>query len=214
MSGLEDEIRAVVEPQVPTTVDTAPIIARIQQGVLERSKFKYQRSNTATRHNTPQKVESRQQPTPNPLWRDRQLRDYRKANGLCYNCGEKFEPGHNEVCAKRVKAQANALVVNGLDRELSDDVLNQQALEDALPAEFCQLSINAISSTDHMNCIKLKTKVKDRVMLILIDSASSHSFVSSKSVQLAGLPTVSMPPRKVKLENGEWLVTDKQVLNL
>jgi hypothetical protein len=35
-----------------------------------------------------------------PLWRERQLRDYRKANGLCFYCGEKFDTGHIEVCQK------------------------------------------------------------------------------------------------------------------
>jgi len=40
--GLKDDIRAVVEPQVPTTMERAAVIARIQQKVLERSKLKYQ----------------------------------------------------------------------------------------------------------------------------------------------------------------------------
>jgi hypothetical protein len=40
--SLKDDIRAVVEPQVPTTMERAAVIARIQQKVLERSKLKYQ----------------------------------------------------------------------------------------------------------------------------------------------------------------------------
>lgn len=72
------------------------------------------------------------------LWRDRQLRDYRKQHGLCYGCGEKYEPGHAEVCSKRAKPQANALVFNDLDREFNDEVLNQLAIEDTMHEEFCQ----------------------------------------------------------------------------
>lgn len=48
--GLKDEIRAVVEPQVNTTVDIAAVIANIQRRVLERSKFKYQRTPNQPRH--------------------------------------------------------------------------------------------------------------------------------------------------------------------
>jgi hypothetical protein len=106
------------------------------------------------------------------------------------------------------------LVLNDLDRELSDEVLNELATEDVLQEEFGQLSLNALSSADLSNCIKLKTRVKDKVMLILIDSGSSHSFISSQFVKLAKLPTVPTKPRKVKLANGEWLVTDQMVHHL
>jgi hypothetical protein len=72
-----------------------------------------------------------------------------------------------EVCPKRNKPQANAIVVNDLDRELSDEVLNDLAAEDALHEEFYQLSLNALSSLENSTCIKLKTRVKDKVMLKL-----------------------------------------------
>jgi len=134
--------------------------------------------------------------------------------GCATPVGEKFEPGHTEVCPKRTKPHSNALVVNDLDRELSDDVLNQLAIEDALPDQFCQLSLNALTSTDTSNSIKLKTRVKNKIMLSLLDSGSSHSFVSAQFTQLAGLPTVSMSPRRVKLANGEWIVADKMVKQL
>lgn len=214
VSGLKDEIRAVVEPQVPTTVNRAAIIARIQQKVVDRSKLKFQRNAPGPKHNAPPRADARPNQSPGTLWRDRQLRDYKKANGLCYSCGEKYEPGHNELCAKRAKPHANALIVNDQDRELSDDVLNQLAIEDALPEQFCQLSLNAISVADNSNCIKLKTRVNNKVMLILVDSGSSHSFVSSSFVQMAGLSTTAIPPRQVKLANGETIVTDKMVSNL
>ena len=134
--------------------------------------------------------------------------------GCATPVGEKFEPGHTEVCPKRTKPHSNALVVNDLDRELSDDVLNQLAIEDALPDQFCQLSINALTSTDTSNSIKLKTRVKNKIMLTLLDSGSSHSFVSAQFTQLVGLPTVPMSPRRVKLANGEWIVADKMVKQL
>ena len=95
------------------------------------------------------RIEHKPAPQPTSLWKDRQLRDYRKANGLCFNCCDKFVPGHLEVCPKRNKPQTNALIINDLDRELSDDVLNELVAEDTLHEEFCQLSFNAISSQVH-----------------------------------------------------------------
>ena len=100
VAGLKDEIKAMVEPHVPTTVDRAAVIAKIQQRTLERNKTKYNR-NYAANKSAQQKPE--QQPPQNALnlQRIRQLRDYRKANNLCFSCGEKFEPGHQAVCPKR-----------------------------------------------------------------------------------------------------------------
>ena len=177
--GLKEEIRNMVELQLPATVTRATTLARIQWGMLERAKDKYNRGIAQNRQYHPPKMENKTIVPQTSLWRDRQLRDYRKANGLCFSCGEKFVSGHLEVYTKRNKPQANALVLNDLDRELSDDTLNELEVKDALHEEFCQLSLNALSSQENANCIKLKSRVKDKVMLVLLDSGSSHSFISS-----------------------------------
>lgn len=51
-------------------------------------------------------------------------------------------------------------------------------------------------------------------MLILVDSGSTHSFISFHFVDLVQVPTVSITPKKVKLANGESIVTDKMVPQL
>lgn len=51
-------------------------------------------------------------------------------------------------------------------------------------------------------------------MLILVNSGSSHSFISSQFVTLAQLSTIPMPPRRVKLANADWLTTDKHIPSL
>jgi len=214
MRGLKDELRGTVEAQMPTTVLKASIIAKIQQGVLERAKAKQTKHHYQQRTYQPQRQDIKPHPQAPSLWRDRQLRDYRKANGLCYSCGEKYVPGHIEVCTKRNRPQVNALVLNDLDRELSDEVLNDLAAEDVLQEDFGKLSLNALSGTDSVDCIKLKARVKDKTMLILVDSGSTHSFISSHFVQLAQLPVVPIPARQVKLANGQVIMTDSKVCKL
>ena len=51
-------------------------------------------------------------------------------------------------------------------------------------------------------------------MLILVDSGSSHSFISSQFVALTKLPTVSTQREKVKLANGECMTTNRKVQGL
>jgi hypothetical protein len=140
---------------VNTTVDIAAVIANIQQRVLERIKFKYQRTPNQPRHQHHHK-------------------DDKLITGL------NRQPGHNEIFSKRNKPQVNALVRKCLDRELDGEVLDRT--EDTLPEEFCRLSLNAISSTDHNDCIKLKTKLKNKVMLNLLDLKHSEKLLTDKKV--------------------------------
>ena len=136
VAGLKEDIKATVEPQVPITVERAALIAKIQQKVLDRSKQKLQRNNPGARPQQ-QRTDNKPTTTYGNLWRDRQLRDYRKANNLCFHCGEKYELGHAEHCTKRNKPQINALVANDLDREISEEVLNELAIEDMITEDFC-----------------------------------------------------------------------------
>jgi hypothetical protein len=76
VEGLKEEIGAVVEPQVPVTVDRAAVIAKIQQRTLERSKNKYARPQLP-RAQAQQKAELHPQINPVNMQRIRQLRDYR-----------------------------------------------------------------------------------------------------------------------------------------
>jgi hypothetical protein len=69
--------------------------------------------------------------------------------------------------------------------------------------DFGQLSLNALSNTEHENLIKLKTMVKDKVMLVLLNSRSSRSFMRSSFVKLNKFPRVPITSKKVKLANGD-----------
>lgn len=202
VAGLKEEIRAVVEPHDPATVERATTIAKIQQRTLARNKTKANR-NYALQRPQPPKFDQQPQQANFNLQRIRQLRDYRRANNLCYSCGEKYEPGHQAVCPKKQQPQVNALVINDLDKEeITEDMIQHLDEEDNLAATFCQLSLNTLTTVDSSNSIKLRTLVKNKVMLILVDSGSSHSFVSEQFTELAKLPTVQVPARQVKLANG------------
>ena len=43
--------------------------------------------------------------TNNTLWKERQLRDFRRANGLYMYCGDKFDKAHAAGFVKRQPAQ-------------------------------------------------------------------------------------------------------------
>lgn len=51
-------------------------------------------------------------------------------------------------------------------------------------------------------------------MLILMDSGSSHSFISANFVDVANLQTVPMQSKRVKLDNGNTILADRKVSQL
>jgi hypothetical protein len=108
-------------------------LARIQQ---QGAKHKPAKSTHVKYHTPVAKQELAQGAAPLALWKERQLRDYTRANNLCYFCREKFDANHLQKCTKRAKPQVNAIVVNELDVDLNDDTLNQLAIEDALTTEM------------------------------------------------------------------------------
>ena len=80
-----------------------------------------------------------------------------------------------------------------MDVNLTDEVLKQLEMEDALAEEFYYLSLNALAGTEHGDAMKLRSLVKNKVFLLLVDSGSSHSFVSSAFLQKVGIVPVSAP---------------------
>jgi hypothetical protein len=78
------------------------LLAQMQHEVLEKSRPKGVCQGYVPKQYQPgTKGEGKVQPVGGDLSREREIREYRRVNGLCYACGEKFEPGHILKCAKR-----------------------------------------------------------------------------------------------------------------
>lgn len=216
LRGLKPEIGNVVQSQIPETMERAMLLARIQQQVVDKGK----RTKPVTNYRqatTPPKYDTKTTTPTSLLWKERQTRDYLKANGLCFYCREPYDANHAKSCTKRPQQQLNALTLNGLDAVLTEEVIQQLELEDNLTSEFCQLSLNALAGTAQGEALVVRALVHNKVMLILVDSGSSHSFISQSFhsfVQMLNIPTVPMAPQQVKLANGDTLTTNQWVPSL
>jgi hypothetical protein len=140
------------------------------------------------------------------------LRDYRRANNLCFKCGEKYDPTH--VCAKKATAELNALSTEEATEFLSDEILNLMEMQDLADAQQLSLSINALAGTDAGDTIRLRALVENQVMLILIDSGSTGSFLNEAMLDRLHCSTQKTTPVTVKLANNQTLQCDKIVPNL
>ena len=148
------------------------------------------------------------------LAKERQLRDFRRLNGLCFGCGEKYEPGHQAKCPKRGGTQLHSLTMEDMGLTLSDEVLQQLDKEDREMVEASNLSLNAISGTDRVGCMRVRALIQNQVMGMLVDSGSSTSFVSQRIVDKLTLQTEPASPVRVKVANGEFMLSSRRVAAL
>jgi hypothetical protein len=133
---------------------------------------------------------------------------------LCYACGERFEPEHIVKCAKRNQGQLNALTTEDFQMELTDEVLLQLEQEEEKEEKCCRLSIHALSGRDNSDSMSVRSIVNKQVMVMLIDSGSSTSFISEHMVKQLGLTVVPCQPVQVKVASGEKLMSATLVQNL
>ena len=105
VKGLKLDISAGVRAQVPKDVDEAILLAKVQQQVLEKGKHKWSKAAASTKfQSSTSKGEGKTGPQPSTMWKERQTLNYRKANNLCYYCGEKYDPNHAAICPQHPKA--------------------------------------------------------------------------------------------------------------
>jgi hypothetical protein len=87
-------------------------------------------------------------------------------------------------------------------------------LQDLAEATQLSLSIHALAGIDSSDTIRLRAMVGNQIMLILIDSGSTGSFLNSNMLQRLQCSVQQTTPVKVKLANNEEMHCNQIVPNL
>jgi hypothetical protein len=208
---LKDELRTAVRIQAPSSITRATVLARIQEEELEANRPRLRptpagRPPTVLAVPAPPQGPGRVHPVPkagaDDFGRERQLRDFRKANGLCFKCGEKFSKEHQ---CKKQGAQLLTIQVGEFGELLNDETVHALELLDepeVSAVQCCLLSAQATSGTESSACIRIQASVGNQAMLLLLDSGSSHSFVDAAFAARLSCPTVPISPVPVQVANG------------
>lgn len=121
------------------------------------------------------------------------LRNYRQARGICFKCGERWGQGHQ--CGPTVQLhvveelldllQANPMEPAALGHDSDDEVL---------------MSISKVATTGQTtpHTVRLIGSIGDQVVVILVDSGSSHSFISEAVA--ARIPHKVTPPTPITVK--------------
>lgn len=130
----------------------------------------------------------------------------KKKRGLCFHCDEKFTPGHD--CRKK---RLYIIMDNQAEEENEEFVViweNDNNTKEVLNEHEAGISIDAMVGSKGTHTIKVKGQIKNRAITILVDSGSTHNFISQGLAKQIKLPTRTCNPFNVNVANGEKLVCD------
>jgi hypothetical protein len=211
MKGWKHEIQVPVMSQIPTTIDRTIRLVVVQREVWAKGGGRLVKLGQMNKGGTRRKTEVKGVVEQGHWSKERQVKEYRRVNGLCYTCGEKFEPGHQAKCPKRVPQQLNVISKEDLEMVLSKEMLERVEQEEGQEEELHKLSLHAVSGADTPECIRFRALIQDQLMLMLVDSRSSTSFISQTMVDKLRLNSEPCAAVTVKVANGEVLRRDKKV---
>ncbi|XP_050895185.1 uncharacterized protein LOC127101785 [Lathyrus oleraceus] len=137
----------------------------------------------------------------------------RRSRGLCFNCDDKFSPGHR--CHKKqfllLLAEEEPPPEPSTLLQLDSALLDQQVEPVAIPvveelnqsAEHFQLSQAALLGPPSPKTLRVNGHIKELGVTILIDSGSSHNIMQPRIVEFLGIPVVAHTPFSVIVGNGD-----------
>jgi hypothetical protein len=111
----------------------------------------------------------------------------KREKGECFNCSEKFSRAHLEVCPMK------GLFLLELESTKDEELDNAQPL----------ISLNAIIGISATETMRLQVRLLDTVMEALVDSGSTHSFISLETASHLHLQPDYRPGIQVTVANGD-----------
>jgi hypothetical protein len=216
VNGLKREIWRAIKLHKPRTVDAALSLAETQEEMLEEarsyssSRYKHDYQQSFSRGGfSGRGILSREESkkpedktTSKPAWENKfqTLKAQRRARGECFKCGGKYQPGHKcntSVPLNIVEELVDLLQISQSEGEQSDTDGDTSGNENLMHISQC-----AMAGTVQKKSFRLQGTIAGKQVLLLVDSGSCGSFISSDAVKRLGLETISVPPVNVAMANG------------
>jgi predicted aspartyl protease len=115
----------------------------------------------------------------------------KREKGECFNCSEKFSRAHLEVCPMK------GLFLLELESAEDEELDNAQPL----------ISLNAITGILATETMRLQVHLLDTVMEALVDSGSTHSFISLETASRLHLQPDYSLGIQIMVANGDRVVS-------
>jgi len=230
ISGLSTEIRNEMAIHRPQTITQAIGLAKLIEAKLKDSRNRPQRmisqpfspnytrprptiSNTTLTPTPPQPTStpSTTPPKPNSIpptklhvkcLNQAQVQE-RRALGICYNCDEKFIPGH-----KCSTGRFLLLLVDD-ESETVEPSMDTDPPEDNPPHDqsnnYFQISPQAVSGQFSPQTLKFQGFIRGQPIMVLLDTGSTHNILQPRIASHLNLPIDNGPQFSVMVGNGSYL---------
>ncbi|XP_006582748.1 uncharacterized protein [Glycine max] len=220
ISGLMPEIRWEVLALQPISLPQAIALAKLQEDKLrDRSVATHpnlppssstSRSNSLAQSSSFPPSSSHQRSKPPFVQSTPEEMAFRREKGLCYNCDDKWNPGH------RCKGGILLLITDNpvTEEETHEASLDSMTTSEEVLLDQSQLisddphphiSLHALSGLPSSDTFRLSGIIKHARITVLIDSGSTHNFLQPRIAQFLHLPTQKTSPLQVHVGNGSVL---------
>jgi len=126
----------------------------------------------------------------------------RRAQNLCFNCNERFTAGHK--CR-----EPRILMLEGYDDSntlLCDKEGDDQAFqENAETITEPEITLHALTGWAAPKTMRITVRIGSSDVIALIDSGSTHNFISERLANALRIPVVPTTSFTVRVANGEKL---------
>ncbi|KAI4328654.1 hypothetical protein L6164_020990 [Bauhinia variegata] len=131
---------------------------------------------------------------------DQATKEERRAKGLCMLCAEKWSFGHKASC--KVISRVNAIVLEAVDMYEPVDTILEATPEDINASEEeINISVNAVRGLGGNHTMYLQATIKKQDVAMLVDSGSTHNFLSEALVKKLGLSAQYIGPHYATVAN-------------
>jgi len=234
ISGLRADIRREVQAFQPVSLSHAIHLAKLQEEKLndktpppsfrrpDSNPNRYTPRPNLTTTNNPTNTTTPPNPnphtTPNPNTNrtptikrlsPAELQS-RREKGLCYNCDERYQPGHH------CKRQFHILIAEPDPYETPQELLNSLLLQNEPPQTTTpspedeidlnpQISLHALMGHTIPQTLRMLGQIHNHSLSVLVDSGSTHNFIQERVARQLGLKLIPTQAFQVLVGNGEEL---------
>lgn len=232
LGGLKEEIRAPITLHRPPNLETAGTLALLQEAELEATKSKiqfradqrdsgrFQKFNSNPDRPRPRKEEGKQVNNAVPSANSEKLlalRAHRRANNLCFTCGEKWT-GRNHKCPTQIPLHVIQELLEAVQVEPDEDY---NSSEEDFEAQADQVvmalkpATSSISEAKKRNrTLRLKGHIGSQEILILVDSESATTFISTEVAQKLKHALKTCEALSFVAADGSPMVSDSIIPNM
>lgn len=138
------------------------------------------------------------------------LRAYRRARGLCFTYGERWGRVHR--CGPTVQlhvVEELLAMVQGSESEATQSI----KAESEGGSNLMHLSAAAVEGSLGAKSMRLQGWIQNQEVLLLVDSGSSHTFISAELADKLSFSSRIIKPLRVKVANGGLMLCNTELMN-